>query len=97
MKAGGQRNAIFIERGDKQLSWSWNDYQREAVRFAKSLNKLKVTERSAVAIMGFNSPEWVFSFLEVFYTTASAQASTSPTRQRLACTKFNILMLKSSS
>lgn len=45
------------------MSWDWNGYQREALRFAKSLHKLKVKERSAVAIMGFNSPEWVFSFV----------------------------------
>jgi len=26
------------------------------------MHKLNVTERSAVAVMGFNSPEWVISF-----------------------------------
>lgn len=31
--------------------------------FAKCLAKLQVQERSAVAIMGFNSPEWVFGFV----------------------------------
>lgn len=33
------------------------------MNFAKALQNLKVNERSAVAIMGFNSPEWVFSFM----------------------------------
>jgi long-chain-fatty-acid--CoA ligase ACSBG len=27
------------------------------------MHKLQISERSAVAIMGFNSPEWVFSFM----------------------------------
>jgi len=31
--------------------------------FAKSLLKLKVNERSAVAIMGYNSPEWAIGFV----------------------------------
>jgi len=31
--------------------------------FAKAMHKLQITERSAVAIMGFNSPEWAFSFM----------------------------------
>lgn len=31
--------------------------------FAKSLHHLQVKERSAVAIMGFNSPEWAFAFV----------------------------------
>lgn len=36
---------------------------RESLNFAKALHKLQITERSAIAIMGFNSPEWVFSFM----------------------------------
>lgn len=43
--------------------WTWQQYYEEALAFAKSLVHLKVTERSAVCIMGFNSPEWVFSFI----------------------------------
>jgi long-chain-fatty-acid--CoA ligase ACSBG len=31
--------------------------------FAKSMAKLNLKERSAVAIMGFNAPEWVISFM----------------------------------
>jgi len=31
--------------------------------FAKGMAKLNLKERSAVAIMGFNSPEWVISFM----------------------------------
>jgi long-chain-fatty-acid--CoA ligase ACSBG len=41
--------------------WTWNQYNHEVFRFAKSLGALNVTEKSAVAIMGFNAPEWVFA------------------------------------
>lgn len=33
------------------------------MKFAKALTKLGVSERSSVAIMGFNSPEWAIAFL----------------------------------
>lgn len=53
---------MFVERGGKVLVWTWDQYQAEALSFAKSLAKLNVKERSAVAIMGFNSPEWAIGF-----------------------------------
>jgi long-chain-fatty-acid--CoA ligase ACSBG len=31
--------------------------------FSKTLKAINVTERSAVNIMGFNSPEWVISYI----------------------------------
>jgi len=63
VKSGGQRNALFVEREGKRIIWNWDAYFRETVNFAKALLKLKVKERSTVAIMGFNSPEFVFSFI----------------------------------
>ena len=53
------------------------------MRFAKACIALKATERSTVCIMGFNSPEWVFSFVgsilsnlvvSGIYTTNAAEA-----------------------
>ena len=31
--------------------------------FAKAMAKLKVNEKSTVAVMGFNSPEWAIAFI----------------------------------
>ena len=53
--------AMHVEREGKKLSWTWNQFNNEVYRFAKTLVHLNVTEKSAVAIMGFNSPEWVFA------------------------------------
>lgn len=63
VKQHGSRNAMYVDRGGKVQTWTWNEYKDEAFAFAKSLAKKKVTERSAVAIMGFNSPEWVISLV----------------------------------
>ena len=62
-KSGGERNALFVQREGKVVTWSWDQYLRETLKFAKGLHKLNITERSAVAIMGFNSPEWVIAFV----------------------------------
>ena len=63
VKAGGDRPSMYYEREDKRHSLTWTDYERSVMKFAKALNHLGVTEKSAVAIMGFNSPEWAFSCL----------------------------------
>lgn len=63
MKASGDRDAVFVQRAGKVLKWTWNQYYRESMAFAKAMQHLNVTERSSVAIMGFNSPEWIFGFL----------------------------------
>lgn len=52
----------MIERGGKVLTWTWNDYFQDAKTFAKAVINSGATERSGVAIMGFNSPEWIFAF-----------------------------------
>ena len=61
VKSGSDRPAMYVEREGKKLCYSWADYGKQAIRFAKSLNYMGVTEKSSVAIMGFNSPEWVFA------------------------------------
>ena len=63
IKSSGPRNALFIQRGGKDLTWTWDGYYAEAMKFAKACTKLQVKERSSIAIMGFNSPEWVFAFV----------------------------------
>ena len=63
VKKSGNKQALFVKRGGKTFQWTWNQYQSEAMNFAKALAYLSVNERSACAIMGFNSPEWVFGFM----------------------------------
>jgi long-chain-fatty-acid--CoA ligase ACSBG len=60
--ARDEHNAIKVMRDKKELSWSWRQYYRDSMSFAKSLHALGVDERKAVNIMGFNSPEWAISY-----------------------------------
>jgi long-chain-fatty-acid--CoA ligase ACSBG len=70
VKVSGDRNALHVERGGKALTWTWNQYYRESLNFAKAMHKLQINERSAVAIMGFNSPEWAIGFIgSLFYNS----------------------------
>ena len=54
---------MFVERKGKIFTWTWDQYYKDAMKFAKALAKLKVIERTAVGIMGFNSPEWGIAFI----------------------------------
>jgi len=54
---------MLVERKGKVITWSWKQFWNDSFSFAKALAKLEVRERSAVAVMGFNSPEWVIGFL----------------------------------
>lgn len=62
VKENGSRNSMFVERDGKIFVWTWDQYNQESLKFAKSLSKLNVKERSAVAIMGYNCPEWAIGF-----------------------------------
>ena len=59
--SGKERNSMLVERDNKKLIWTWNDYYNQVMAFSKTLHHLGVTEKSGVAIMGFNSPEWVIA------------------------------------
>lgn len=63
VKESGSKNAMFVEREGKVVTWTWAQYHSDALKFAKSMSKLEVTQRSSVAIMGFNSPEWVIAYV----------------------------------
>jgi long-subunit acyl-CoA synthetase (AMP-forming) len=54
---------MYVDRDGTVLTWTWDQYKQLGFDFAKSLSKLNIRERSAVAIMGFNSPEWVIGFI----------------------------------
>lgn len=40
VKNSGERNALHVERGGKALTWTWNQYYRESLNFAKAMHKL---------------------------------------------------------
>jgi long-chain-fatty-acid--CoA ligase ACSBG len=51
-----------VKRNGAWKTWTFSEYLAEVHTVAKSLLKLGVKEREAVAIIGFNSPEWVFTW-----------------------------------
>jgi long-subunit acyl-CoA synthetase (AMP-forming) len=53
---------MFVERNGKVLQWTWGEYFKESMNFAKALAKYNIAERSGVSIMGFNAPEWAIAF-----------------------------------
>ena len=48
--------ALQVERDGKWVYWTWADYLRDVMNFAKALHVMGVTERSSVNIIGWNSP-----------------------------------------
>ena len=62
VKQYAKHKTIFIERDGKILTWTWKQYYQDSMAFAKAVIKCGATDRSGVAIMGFNSPEWIFAF-----------------------------------
>ena len=51
-----------VQKNKKIYSWTWNQYYKDCVSFAKSLHFIGVDSRKAVNIMGFNSPEWAIAY-----------------------------------
>ena len=47
----------------KEISYTWGDYFNNAFNFSKAITKMGTEERAAVAVMGFNAPEWMFAFV----------------------------------
>ena len=62
VRSGGDRPSMWVERNDKKLCWTWNQYYKDVMSFAKACHQLNCTDKSAVAIMGFNAPEWAIAF-----------------------------------
>lgn len=62
MRKHNKRTALNIERDGKVLSWTWEEYYQSAKTFAKAVISTGATQRSGIAIMGYNSPEWIFTF-----------------------------------
>ena len=54
----GHRNALYVERNHKWITWTWSEYYNDCMKFAKYLHYLQVDIHKIVNIIGFNSPEW---------------------------------------
>ena len=61
-KRRGDMPAQWVQRGGKNLCWTWKQYYTACVQFAQGLHKLGVNQRKAVNIMGWNSPEWAIAY-----------------------------------
>ena len=57
-----------VMRNKKVYSWTWDQYYKDCMAFAKGLHHIGVDQRKAVNIMGFNSPEWaIANFGSIFH------------------------------
>jgi len=63
VSSGQDRPSMWVERDGVKLCWTWNKYYQDSMLFAKACHQLGVADHSAVAIMGFNSPEWAIAFM----------------------------------
>jgi long-subunit acyl-CoA synthetase (AMP-forming) len=55
--------ALKTKRKGITLTWTKTQYYDAAAQFAKALMSLNIKEKSGINIIGFNSPEWVISWL----------------------------------
>ena len=53
--------AFKVKRNGKWISWTYAEYYRDIQCLSRAFVKLGLKPRHAVAISGFNSPEWFIS------------------------------------
>lgn len=81
----GNKKALCVQRGENDgwVYWTWRQYFDDCLAAAKSFIKLGLEPQYAVAIIGFNSPEWFIAdvgailaggFAAGIYTTNKADA-----------------------
>lgn len=61
--------ALHQEVNGKWISYTWNQFHKYAVNFAKAAISIGVEPYQTVNILGFNSPEWFFSFIGGMYAS----------------------------
>ena len=57
-----------MKRDGKWLHWTYDEFHRDILRFAKGLLALGINKYKAMNIIGFNAPEWVIAFYSGFYS-----------------------------
>jgi long-chain-fatty-acid--CoA ligase ACSBG len=79
-----QRPALKVKRNGVFIEWTWAEFYRDVLLFAKAAVAAGLPRHGGVAIIGFNSPEWLIANLgAVFaggmsasiYTTNNAEAT----------------------
>jgi len=59
--------AMYVERDGQWINFTWNQFHKYAVNFAKAVISIGVEAYQTVNILGFNSPEWFFAFIGGMY------------------------------
>ena len=60
-KRYGDRPALRVKRDGAWRTTTWSAYRRDAYRVGRALLKLGVPRGSGIAIIGYNSPEWLIT------------------------------------
>jgi long-chain-fatty-acid--CoA ligase ACSBG len=63
---------LVCNRNDVNRSWTWKRFGEEIDAFGKACMAMGAAPRSAVNIIGFNSPEWFVAFYGALCTNMVA-------------------------
>lgn len=66
-KKHASRPALKVKRDGKWITTTWGDYRDQVRTAAKALIELGLEPGRGVAIIGFNSPEWMIADLAAIY------------------------------
>jgi len=83
--ASTSRIALSIDREQKTLTWTYQQYYTAAVRLAAGLVKLGMDARQSMCIMSSNNPEWAIAYHAILC------AHCVPTGIYSTCTTANVL------
>lgn len=67
VKRYANRTALKVERDGNWISWTYKEYLEDVKTVAKAFIKLGLEPYHGVGILGFNSPEWLFSDVGSIY------------------------------
>lgn len=59
---------LFIERDQQWIHYTWNQFHKYVINFAKAVISIGVEPYQTVNILANNSPEWFFSFIGGIYS-----------------------------
>ena len=61
---------MLTKKAGKWTGWTFKEFHRDALRFARALINLKVPCFKAVNIIGYNAPEWIIAYYGALYSNA---------------------------
>lgn len=56
-----------VERKGVYVRWTWEEYYKDCMGFAKAVTHLGVSKKGSVNIAGFNAPEWAVAFFGAIF------------------------------